>query len=195
MANPSGRTERFLETSVRVQDPEASLKFYREFLGMDLLVSEARVKTPWEKADRFCVGYSPASHLVPGTMVPGLKLIPVQSGEEKPKIEQWEGRFAVCLPAEDVKKVYAKFAAERPDLIVHDNGKGGVRELQEKLGSLYIFIAKDLDGYELCIVSRESLLPAVVEAGNAWGEQKVEYEFRQRFQEEMEQKGRKCGAF
>lgn len=188
MPLPSGREERFLEVALRAQDAQASLKFYKDFLGMELASGSPGEKTPlaMQPGSATC-GYTTETHPRKGTHVPAVRLCPVEAA---PRIEQWEGRFAVCLPAEDVKRVYAKFRRERPDLIMHDNGAGGPKALEEKLGTLYIFIARDPDGYELCIVSRESLLPAVVEAGDAWAGQQIDWDWRQKFLEETENKAK-----
>jgi glutaredoxin 3 len=80
-----------------------------------------------------------------------------------PALTPWEGRHAFALSAEEVKAAYSKYKSERPDLIMHDGG-GEPLALRDKLGTLFIFIARDADGYELCFASREILLPAVVEA-------------------------------
>merc|ERR1712107_128478 len=72
------------------------------------------------------------------------------------RVEQWEGRHAVTLPADDLRRVYSRFKALAPQLIVHE-----LRELQEQLGTLLIAIVKDPDGLELCLVSSEVFDPAV----------------------------------
>merc|ERR1719217_896951 len=61
---------------------------------------------------------------------------------------------------------------------MHDSGNGSIKEFQEKLGTLYIFIVKDPDGYELCLVSRETMLPAAVEAVTNYDPKLLNYEAR-----------------
>ena len=58
----------------------------------------------------------------------------------------------------------AKVKAEAPQLIVHS-----MRELHEKLGTLFIVILRDPSGYEICLVSEETFNPSVREATNYKG--------------------------
>lgn len=156
LALPSGREEKFLYVMCRVNNIAASVKFYAEFLGM----SEASVpRVEGMPAKAAAVSYTSDTHPHRGQPV----LLVFYEDGAKPAIEPWEGRHAFALAADEVNSAYRKFKAERPDLIMHDNN-GEPISLQEKLGTLFIFIARDVDGYELCLVSRETMLPAVVEA-------------------------------
>lgn len=154
---PAGRGEKFLYVLCRVRDVAVSSKFYRDFLGM----SDAAVPSlPSMPAKAAAVSYTPATHPHKGEPV----LLVFYEDGTAPALTPWEGRHAFALSAEEVKAAYSKYKSERPDLIMHDGGGGEPLALQEKLGTLFIFIARDADGYELCLVSRETMLPAVVEA-------------------------------
>jgi hypothetical protein len=81
-----------------------------------------------------------------------------------PTLELWEGRNAISMPAALLQEVYARILAETPELIVH-----GIMELEESLGTLFIAIVKDLDGFELCLVSSETFDQAVRAAADFVG--------------------------
>jgi len=92
------------------------------------------------------VGYA-----LPGIGWSSVPLFLEQSPDYGPvRVEQWEGRHAVALPASDLRAAYARIQASRPEAVVHE-----LRELQEKLGTLLIAIVKDPDGLEICLVSSE----------------------------------------
>lgn len=153
---PEGRTERFSYTLCRSGNLERSVKFYKEFLGF----SDAELPAiPGLSGKAAAVSYASSSH--PHKFEPVI-LVFYEDGVT-PQTTAWEGRHAFALDAEEVKSIYAKFKAEVPSQIMHDNN-GEPISLEEQLGTLFIFIAKDPDGYELCLVSRETMLPAVVEA-------------------------------
>jgi len=78
-----------------------------------------------------------------------------------PRIEQHEGRHAISLPAATLQAVYKRIEAERPELIVH-----AIMELEETLGTLFIAIVKDPDGFEICLVSSETFDKAVLSAAD-----------------------------
>lgn len=48
----------------------------------------------------------------------------------------------------------ARLLAESPELIIHQ-----MRELHEKLGTLFILIVRDVAGYEVCSASRRLHAP------------------------------------
>lgn len=135
--------EPFRHVRVRVRDVAASTAFYQEFLGMSELDG--------------AVGYKAADGKGAVGVFAGAPLLLTGSPDGAAvRVEQWEGRHAVTLPAESLRQVYSKFEAEAPHLIVHE-----LRELDEQLGILLIAIVKDLDGLELCLVSAEVFDPAV----------------------------------
>ncbi|CAK0888339.1 unnamed protein product [Prorocentrum cordatum] len=74
------------------------------------------------------VGYVAA----PGASSVPLVLLPSPHGRPV-RVEQWEGRHAVSLPAAALRGVHARLAAEAPWAVVH-----GLRELDEALGTLLI---------------------------------------------------------
>jgi len=167
---PKGRTERFQYVLCRSSNVEKAVAFYKDFLGF----SDAEVPAiPNLPANAAAVSYTSASH--PHNFEPVL-LVLFEDGAT-PTINPWEGRHAFALDAAEVNSIYEKFKAERPDLIMHDDG-GKPISLQEKLGTLFIFIARDVDGYELCLVSRETMLPATIEAVTNYDPKALDWEKR-----------------
>mmetsp|Transcript_120728 Transcript_120728/g.336884 ORF Transcript_120728/g.336884 Transcript_120728/m.336884 type:complete len:255 (+) Transcript_120728:251-1015(+) len=156
LALPEGRTERFLYVMCRVSDLGKSIAFYKDLLGFSDAALPSVAGMP-EKAA--AVSYTSESH--PHNFEP-VMIVFFEDGV-KPTIAPWEGRHAFAIDAAEVNALHARFKTEHPDLIMHDD-KGAPISLQEKLGTLFIFIARDIDGYELCLVSRETMLPATVEA-------------------------------
>mmetsp|Transcript_30363 Transcript_30363/g.86928 ORF Transcript_30363/g.86928 Transcript_30363/m.86928 type:complete len:386 (+) Transcript_30363:260-1417(+) len=156
LAKPEGRTERFLYTMCRVTDVAKAVAFYKDFLGF----SDAQLPSvEGMPAKAAAVSYLSDSH--PHKFEP-VMIIFYEDGV-RPALTPWEGRHAFALDAEQVKALHARYKAEHPDLIMHDD-KGSPISLEEKLGTLFIFIARDVEGYELCFVSRETMLPATIEA-------------------------------
>ena len=98
-----------------------------------------------------------------------------------PRIEQWEGRNAIALPETTLRAINERIKAEAPSLIIHE-----MRELHEKLGTLFIVILRDVAGYEVCLVSIETFDPSVREATNYvgpdWGARKETLEHVQGLQ-------------
>mmetsp|Transcript_29164 Transcript_29164/g.45645 ORF Transcript_29164/g.45645 Transcript_29164/m.45645 type:complete len:389 (-) Transcript_29164:111-1277(-) len=153
---PEGRVERFSYVLCRSGNLERSVKFYKDVLGF----SDAELPSISGLPDKAAaLSYQSSSH--PHKFEP-VVLVFYEDGVS-PQTTAWEGRHAFALDAEEVKAIYAKFKAEYPSQIMHDSPDGAIC-LEEKLGTLFIFIAKDPDGYELCLVSRETMLPAAVEA-------------------------------
>jgi hypothetical protein len=52
----------------------------------------------------------------------------LNQGAKPPVIEQYEGRHAISIPAEQLKAAYAKIQSDHPELIVHD-----IMELNEQV--------------------------------------------------------------
>mmetsp|Transcript_88617 Transcript_88617/g.264328 ORF Transcript_88617/g.264328 Transcript_88617/m.264328 type:complete len:386 (+) Transcript_88617:236-1393(+) len=156
LAKPEGRTERFLYTMCRVSDLAKCVAFYKDFLGF----SDAQLPSvEGMPAKAAAVSYTPETH--PHKFEP--VLIVFYEDGVKPTLTPWEGRHAFALDAAEVNALHARYKAEHPDRIMHDD-KGSPISLQEKLGTLFIFIGRDIEGYELCFVSRETMLPATIEA-------------------------------
>eukprot|EP00976_Prorocentrum_cordatum_P111609 1195394-Prorocentrum_minimum.AAC.3 len=148
----AGRKEKFLHVTQRVADLQASLKFYTETLGM----ADITTKYPAQQM-RTGAKYGVLSY-VDGIEQPALVL--VEDGV-KPIIESFEGRHAISMPEQTLREVYSKLQAGASELIVHE-----LQELNEVLGVLCIFIMKDVDGMELCIVSSETFDKAVLAAAD-----------------------------
>lgn len=167
---PESRSERFSYVLCRSGDVARSVSFYKSFLGF----SDAELPAiPGLPAKAAAVSFTRSSH--PHQFEPVL-LVFYEDGVT-PKIAPWEGRHALALDAAEVNSIYAKFKAECPQRIMHDD-QGKPISLQEKLGTLFIFIGKDPDGYELCLVSRETMLPAAVEAVTNYDQKSLNFEVR-----------------
>lgn len=173
LAMPEGRSEHFLYALCRVADISKSVAFYKDFLGM----SDAAVPSeiPGLPAKAAAVSYTSSSH--PHGREPVLFVL-YEDGI-KPQLTPWEGRNAVCIPADDLRKLYTKVKSEQPNLIMHE-GDGGNSpiELNDQLGILLIFILRDPDGYELCVVSRETMLPLTVQAVTNYDPKSLDHEAR-----------------
>ena len=91
-------------------------------------------------------------------------LFSIERATPAPRLTQWEGRSALALPADRIRAIYAHVKEHSPQLIIHE-----MRELQEKLGTLFIVILRDPAGYEVCLVSIETFDPSVREATNYVG--------------------------
>eukprot|EP00931_Biecheleriopsis_adriatica_P051266 TRINITY_DN29713_c0_g1_i2.p1 TRINITY_DN29713_c0_g1~~TRINITY_DN29713_c0_g1_i2.p1 ORF type:complete len:377 (-),score=98.45 TRINITY_DN29713_c0_g1_i2:16-1146(-) len=154
---PSGRSERFLYVICRAANLEKTIAFYKDVLGM----TDAAVPAEAPKVASKMAAVSYTQESQPHKREPVL-LVWYEDGVV-PKPTPWEGRHALGLPAETIKALHARYKKEFPEKIMHDEGAGPI-SLQEKLGTLFIFIGRDQDGYEMCYVSRETMLPAVVEA-------------------------------
>jgi len=151
------RKEPFLQVDLAVSDLDASTSFYTQVLRMSLM---DRNNQGWA-----LVGY-PGSNQVP------LKLNSL-GRDRVPRVEDWEGRHAVSVPAEQLQAIYQTVKSTRPELIVHT-----MMELKEVLGILFIAIIKDPDGFEICLVSSETFDKAVLEADDFVG---PDWEYRKEF--------------
>ncbi|CAJ1362378.1 unnamed protein product, partial [Effrenium voratum] len=150
---------------------DKTIGFYKEVLGM----SDAEVPPEAPKLGKSAaVSYTSKSH--PHNLEPVL-LVWYEDGIV-PKPTPWEGRHALGLNAEQIIALHARYKKEMPDKIMHEGSDGPI-SLQEKLGTLFIFIARDFDGYEMCFVSRETMLPAVVEAVTNYDGKALDWKARQ----------------
>jgi catechol 2,3-dioxygenase-like lactoylglutathione lyase family enzyme len=140
--------EPFGDVVLKAADPSGLAKWYSDMIGMSA--------APQAK-DAFRVSF-PSSGLPVGFVIE-----PTADGAP-PKIEQWEGRNAIALSETKLRAVNDRLVKESPDLIIHS-----MRELHEKLGTLFIVILRDPAGYEVCLVSIETFDPSVREATNYVG--------------------------
>mmetsp|Transcript_1249 Transcript_1249/g.2670 ORF Transcript_1249/g.2670 Transcript_1249/m.2670 type:complete len:439 (+) Transcript_1249:63-1379(+) len=158
VAKPSnGRHEPFLGVRLHVSDVEKSKAFYTRLLRM----SEVATLSTGTGLDAAVAEEGDAAlQYAPGQV--NLLLRP--TGGSAPKIEQYEGRHAFSMPAATLQAVYKQIEDESPELIVH-----AIMELEEALGTLFIAIVKDPDGFEICLVSSETFDKAVLSAAD-WKE-------------------------
>lgn len=169
---PSDRSEHFLYVMCRSGNLAKTVGFYKDVLGMsDVAVPEL---VPKRGSSMAAVSYTSKTH--PHQREP-VMLVWYEDGI-KPQPTPWEGRHALGLDAEEIKALHARYQKEFPDKIMHQ-GDAGPISLQEKLGTLFIFIARDIDGYEMCYVSRETMLPAVVEAVTNYDGKALDWTARQ----------------
>jgi len=167
----------------RVANLKKSIAFYKNVLGM----SDAQVpQAAGPKGKAAAVSYTAESH--PHGLEP-VTLVFFEDGVT-PTITPWEGRHAFAVNAEEVKALHATYKQAFPDKIMHDEGTGPI-SLQEKLGTLFIFIARDIDGYELCLVSRETMLPAAVEAVTNYDPKQLDWDAREKRISAIEAAGKK----
>lgn len=143
------RSEPFSFVCLYVSNVQASVDFYTKYIGMQELEG-FDVSHVADAAGKTCkvVGYSEEQ----------VHLVLVQANEEL-RIEQFEGRHAIALPASDIQHVYGLIEKTNPDQIVHE-----IRHFDENLGRLFIAIVSDPDGYELCLVSEETFNKLAVAA-------------------------------
>jgi len=167
---PEGRSERFLYAMCRVGNLTKTVGFYRDILGLSEVELPAVPGLPKKAA---AVSYSSSGH--PHNLEP-VMVIFYEDGVV-PAITPWEGRHAFALDAAEVNALHARYKQECPAQIMHDAGDGPI-SLSEKLGTLYIFIAKDPDGYEHCYVSRETMLPSAVGAVQAYDPKALDWDVR-----------------
>jgi len=139
-----GRAEPFVGVSLAVADVAKATAFYTEVLKMKTLEGKG--------SDKVVLGY--AADQVPITLT-------ATEGGKAPEISQWEGRNAFSMPAELVQSVYKVIEADYSHQIIHE-----MQILDEKLGKLFIAIIRDVDGYEICLVSSETFDQAVLEAAD-----------------------------
>jgi hypothetical protein len=157
-ALPGKRKERFLSVSLNVKSVGEAALWYTQFLGMQAL--DMRRRPSGFGHDQWTIGYTHNAALDQ----PHLILTQTSEEEGAPTLTQWEGRHAISLPEVDMRLAYARIEHDMPHLVVHP-----IRELDEALGVLVIAIVKDLDGYEICLVSSETFDKAVNEAADFVG--------------------------
>jgi len=164
-----GRTEPFAGVRLRVSSVEKSVAFYTDVLGMQV-IPEDKLEVPLgsvgDGVKSSYVSFEP-SHCVYQLIEDSSKgPITVASG--------WQGRNA--LGPANVTPVYNKHMAQG-GAIVHDK-----RTLTEE-PFLEIFIAKDPDGYELCLITHSQFC---VEAASATDFKGPNWEKRDKYLETHE---------
>jgi len=139
---PEDRKEVFGFIQLQVKELKRSVEFYTKTLGMSLFKEDdLAFKAPEKSA---VVGF-PATE-----QCEGVPLVLVESGKDI-EIQEFDGRHAVEMPEKKIREVYAELEKNNKDLIVHE-----IRTLKDKLGDMAITIIKDLDGFEICLVSSET---------------------------------------
>lgn len=181
MEQPSGRTERFQHVALRVADLARSAEFYTGVLGMS---DFPHVQAPaGEDCPSRGVGYTDDE----------VPLLLMQTRDFSPPSGAWEGRSALALPGRAMRAVYTAIEDEAPERVLHEirefNEMPALRRLrglppmtcrpppEEQLrrlredpksapeeGTMAVAVIKDVDGYEICLVSREAFDLAVANA-------------------------------
>jgi len=170
LAKPSGgRTEPFAGVRLRVSSLEKSLAFYTEVLNMQVL-PEDKLEVPLGSvADGIksaYVSYNAKDCVYQLIEDPSKGPIVVASG--------WQGRNA--LGPANVTPIYEKHTA-RGGVVLHEKRTLSAEPFME------IFIAKDPDGYELCLITHSQFC---VEAASATDYKEPEWEKRTKFLETFE---------
>lgn len=162
------RAERFVYVGLRVGNLPKAVEFYGDVLGMNDLTWDFeylafnRGGTDLMRV----VGYSP-------DQVP-LMLFEDPMTKEELKLEQWEGRNALSVPESALRGAYQELTEKLGDKgIIHD-----IREFNEALGKLVVAIVRDVDGYELCLVSSETFDKAIAAAYNPG--QEIDWAWREK---------------
>jgi len=141
LSKPKDRQEPFAFVSLQVKDLKRSVEFYTTKLGMSLLSpKDVSFKVPDKSS---ILGFASTKRCE------GVPL--VLSESDNVLVQDHDGRHAIEMPEEKIRKIYADLQKNHQDLIVHS-----LRELHDPLGTLIITIIKDYDGYEICLVSAET---------------------------------------
>lgn len=141
--------EPFHHIRLRVRSLHTSVAFYTRMLGMSELTKAAYKRA--QPTFEYMKGVRVVGYALPGSGWSSVPLFLEESLDSQPvRVEQWEGRHALALPASELRAAYARIQAVRPEAVVHE-----LRELKEKLGTLLLAIVKDPDGLEICLVSSE----------------------------------------
>ena len=166
-------SERFAYVQLHVANVSRSAFWYQDVLGMQVLPAppgpnNSSSKRLDEAADE-ATAQSPITVGFASNQVP-LILHPAPFSPFSPSSPSLsllhptdhDGRHAITLPAATVRSIYTRLRTTAPHRIVHD-----LVELDEALlGVLLIVIIRDLDGFELCLVSAETFDPAVRQAAD-----------------------------
>jgi len=165
LAKPAGeRKEPFAGVRLRVSSLEKSVAFYTEVLGMQV-IPEDKLEVPLgsvgDGVKSSYVSFEPSQCVYQLIEDPAKGAIKVESG--------WQGRNA--LGPANVTPVYERHIAQGGALL-HEK-----RTLSED-PFMEIFIARDPDGYELCLITHAQFC---VEAASATDFKEPEWEKRDKF--------------
>ena len=159
----TSRTQGHVDTIVlRSADPRTLAVWYSQVIRMRLLGQDD---------DSYTIGFDETGsdavrfRIESGQLHPEAPLSAMgQTKTWNHRITPWEGRNALALPAESIRRIHRQISKDAHFLIMHD-----LRELKEKLGTLLILILRDVGGFELCLVSEETFDPSVKAATDYQG--------------------------
>jgi len=147
LSKPTDRVEPFLGVRLRVSSIEVTTDFYTNVIGMQIIKNYTSLGEIRKDMKSVCVSFDSSHCLFEYVEDPSKGPITVASG--------WQGRNA--LGVKDVGTVYEKFKAKNGTL---HHEKRALREGME------IFIAKDFDGYEICIITHDEFCKDAVRSTN-----------------------------
>ncbi len=168
-------------TSSRSSGKSVSKGSVKSFRSTTSVSTDTPRPTTWVGECRFPPEFHPAN---PDQLpeVPN-EQVPIILRQGKPNITPRTGRLAMAYPTEHVHKLYQAFKeGKHGQTIMFDNkeGNGPIVLGEDKLGPLLLFIGKDPDGYELCFVTIETMLPSAVAAVELYHKEdrQIDWHFR-----------------
>lgn len=150
-AGAASSLEPFDHVRLRVREVQRSVDFYTQFLGMVDLTGVAISRG--QPSLGYMDGVRVVGFAAPGSGRSAVPLFLEESESGEPvRVEQWEGRHTIALPAAELRAAYDRIRRELPDwYVVHE-----LKELEEQLGTLLIAVVRDPDGLEVGLVSAEA---------------------------------------
>jgi len=136
LSKPIGREEPFLGVRLRVSSIEVTKEFYTGIIGMHVIEKYPSLGELGTDVKSVCLSFDSTHCLYQFIEDSSKGSITVPSG--------WQGRNA--LGVADVGVVYQKLK-DRNGAVHHE------RRLLKEEPKMEIFIAKDFDGYEICIIT------------------------------------------
>lgn len=164
---PMRSEERFLYVALRVKELPKAVQFYGDVLGMnDLTFDYEYLAFTRGGSDLMrVVGYN-------DDQVP-LMLFEDPFASEELKLEDWEGRHTLRVPADALQGTYN-------ELEKMHGAKSIAHKLQEhddKLGKMTAAVVRDMDGYEICLVNSDEFNNAAQAAARAT--QEIDWTWRE----------------
>lgn len=194
----SERKERFQYIALRVADASKAAGFYEHAFGMKELSAEfqhaiARLPAKQKRVMAYSSGQVPI-------------VLFEDDGVQEIRLEQWEGRHAIAIPGRALRAIYKRIldkghggsvlhpirefnehpmmrrARGLPPMPCEPSPAEALRALRENpesapdWGTLTVAIVKDVDGYEICLVSAETFDVAVAKAYDPEG--KIDWDWR-----------------